>query len=44
MAERDQNRIGMFDKQLDYQRAMDNKQLVRGSGSRHLVDVRLIDP
>lgn len=29
MAERDQNRIGMFDKQLDYQRAMDNKQLVR---------------
>ena len=29
MAERDQNRIGMLDKQLDYQRAMDNKQLVR---------------
>ena len=29
MAERDQNRTGMFDRQLDYDRARDNKQLIR---------------
>lgn len=29
MAERDKNRTGMFDRQLDYDRARDNKQLIR---------------
>ena len=29
MADRDQNRTDMFDKQLDYQRGLNNKQLVR---------------